>query len=64
MAEWLTVPEAATISGYHPDHLRELIRNDAIAAVKKGNSWWVDKASLLTYLESAKKSEDKRRGPK
>jgi len=64
MADWITTAEAAELSGYHPDHLRELIRDGQIAAVKKGNAWWVDSKSLLTYLKAAQKSEDKRRGPK
>ena len=62
--DWITITEAVELSGYHPDHLRELIREGKIAATKKGNSWWVDKQALLAYLKAAKKSADKRRGPK
>ena len=64
MADWITTTEAAELSGYHPDHLRELIRDGQIAAVKKGNAWWVDRKALVAYLKAAQKAEDKRRGPK
>ncbi len=62
--EWITTQEAAELSGYHPDHLRELIRAGKVGAVKKGNAWWVARKSLLAYLRAAQKSTDKRRGPK
>lgn len=61
---WLSTDEAAELSGYHPERIRELIRAGAIAATKKGNSWWVDRQSLLDYLKAAAKSSDQRRGPK
>jgi excisionase family DNA binding protein len=65
MAEqWLTVNEAAEISGYHPVYLRRLIRGGEITAEKKGNAWWVDRKALLAYLEAAQKSSDRRWGPK
>ena len=63
-AMWLTVEESVQLSGYHPDHLRRLIRAGEIAAVKKGNAWWVQRDSLTAYLEVARQSEDRRRGPK
>lgn len=62
--EWVTTVEAASISGYHPEHIRELIRDKKIVAVKKGNAWWVDLASLIAYAKAAKQTEDKRHGPK
>jgi len=64
MTEWMTVSEAAAATGYHADHLRELIRAQKVRAVKKGNSWWVDHQSLLKYAKAAQNSGDKRRGPK
>ena len=63
-AIWLTVEEGVQLSGYHPDHLRRLIRASDIAAVKKGNAWWVQRDTLMAYLDAAKPSEDGRRGPK
>ena len=62
--EWITTTEAAKLSGYHPEHIRELIREGKIAAVKKGNAWWVDRKALFAYLKEAEKLSDKRHGPK
>ena len=41
MADWITTTEAAQLSGYHTEYVRELIRNHAIDAEKKGNDWCV-----------------------
>jgi excisionase family DNA binding protein len=62
--DWLTVQEAAKISSYRADHLRELIRNGKIEARKFGPVWAVNRQSLLAYISTALKSEDKRHGPK
>jgi excisionase family DNA binding protein len=62
--EWITSAEAAELSGYHPEHLRRLVREGRIKARKFGNVWQIDRKSLLAYLEAAEKSDDKRRGPK
>jgi len=64
MADWITTTEAAELSGYHPEHLRELIRTGVIKAQKWGRDWQVSRASLLAYIQEAEKSKDKRRGPK
>ena len=65
MAEdWITTAEAARLSRYHPEHLRELIRNGAIKAQKWGRDWQVSRASLIAYMREADKSTDKRRGPR
>jgi len=62
--EWLTTAEAAELSGYHPEYVRELIRDGKIEGRKFGIVWQVSKESLTVYLESAKDSKDKRWGPK
>lgn len=62
--EWLTVQEAAKLSGYHAEYLRLLIREGKIVARKFGPIWAIDKSSLLTYLKNAEKSLDRRHGPK
>jgi excisionase family DNA binding protein len=62
--DWITTRDAAEISGYHPDHLRRLIRAGEVKARKFGNVWQVSEQSLVTYLEAANQSNDKRRGPK
>jgi len=65
MAEdWLTTVEAAEFSGYHREYLRELIREGKLAARRFGSVWAIDKTSLLAFLEAARKSRDRRRGPK
>jgi excisionase family DNA binding protein len=61
---WVTVNEAARLSGYHAERIRELIRDGKIVATKKGNSWWVDSKSVLTYVKDAQKTKDKRFGPR
>jgi excisionase family DNA binding protein len=62
--DWITTREAVELSSYHPDHLRELIRDGQIEARKFGIVWQVSKQSLLDYLNAASNSSDKRRGPK
>jgi excisionase family DNA binding protein len=61
--EWLTVSEAAKLSGYHPETLRELMRDGKINARKVSIVWLVDRESLLAYMEKAKAMGEKR-GPK
>lgn len=62
--EWLTVQEAAKISGYHAEYLRLLVREGKLNARKFGPLWAISKFSLLAYLETAQKSNDGRQGPK
>lgn len=62
--EWMTVDEAAELSGYHPNYLRALIRAEKIEAVKKGSSWWVSRQSVEDYVAAAKAKDDDRWGPK
>jgi len=62
--DWLTVQDAARLSGYRADHLRELIRDGKLKAQKFGPIWAVNRQSLLTYMNEALKSEDRRHGPK
>ena len=58
--EWLTVNEAAKLSGYNADHLRELIRDGKIKAQKFSIVWMVDRESLLAYKTKAQASGKKR----
>ena len=62
--EWLTVTDAAEISGYHPEHIRRIIREGKINARKFGPLWQVSYSNLMEYQALAEESEDKRRGPK
>jgi len=62
--EWLTVAQAAELSGYHRVYLTDLIRAGKIEAHKFGPIWQVSKSALLAYIREAKKSKDGRRGPR
>lgn len=62
--DWLTVAQAAELSGYHPVYLRELIRARKIEARRFGPLWQVSRKSLLSFVEAARRSGDARRGPK
>lgn len=62
--DWITTTEAAGLSGYHPERVRELIRGGQIEARKFGTIWQVSRNSLLAYLQAAEKTGDGRWGPK
>ena len=62
--DWLTVQEAAKLSGYHPEYIRRLIRDNAIKAQKVSIIWLVDRESLQRYVDKASSSEDGRYSPK
>lgn len=62
--DWITTKEAVELSNYHPDHLRELIREGKIEARKFGIVWQVSKKSLLDYIDAASKAGDRRWGAK
>ena len=64
LPEWITTREAAELSGYHVDYLRQLARQGVLPASKKGSMWWVDRDEFLVFLEEQKASDDARRGPK
>ncbi len=64
MDDWLTIQEAASLTGYHAEYLRTLTREGKIIARKFGPVWAINKSSLLTYLKTAEKSPDRRHGPK
>jgi excisionase family DNA binding protein len=47
--EWITTSEAAELTGYSPHYVRRLMRKSRVAAKKWGNTWMIDKQSLLDY---------------
>lgn len=61
---WISVSEAAKASGYHPERIRELIRDGKVNARKFSIVWQVNRVSLMKYLSEAQRSADKRHGPK
>jgi excisionase family DNA binding protein len=62
--DWITMQEAAELSGYHPEHLRRLIKRGDIVARKVSIIWLISRQSLLEFVAQARQSEDKRRGPR
>lgn len=63
MEDWLTVDQAAELADYHPERIRELLREEKIAGRKFSTVWMVDRSSLLAYVEQIN-SKGKKRGPK
>jgi len=62
-SDWITTKQAAERSRYHPEHVRELVREGRVQAQKFGEVWQVSRASLLIYLRKVEKMGE-RRGPK
>lgn len=62
--EWLSVTDAAKLSGYHPEYIRRLIRDGEIEARKFSIVWQIRRDSLEAYVENAKSQVDKRYTPK
>ena len=59
-SEWLTVQEAAQLSGYNPEHITRLIRQGKIEAQKFSIVWQVNRDSLMAYQSKAQQLGDKR----
>lgn len=47
--EYVSVEEAAKITGYAATYIRQLLREEKIKAQKKGTMWWIDMESLKEY---------------
>jgi hypothetical protein len=62
--EWITVGQAAELSGYNREHIRRLLRDGFVIGRKFGIVWQVNRVSILAYLSEAHDSEDRRHGPK
>ncbi len=61
--EWLTVQQAAELSGYHPNYIRLIIRTGKVKARKFATVWQVNRTALLAYIRKTEKLGAKR-GPK
>ncbi len=59
-ADWLTVNEAAALTGYHPERIRELVRDQKITARKFSIVWQVSRSSVLAYRAQMQKLGAKR----
>lgn len=62
--DWITVSDAAKLSGYNEEHIRRLLREGLVDGRKFGIVWQVKRSSINLYLSNAQSSEDKRHGPK
>ncbi|MGD9092089.1 MAG: helix-turn-helix domain-containing protein [Anaerolineales bacterium] len=60
----ITVQEAAEITGYNVQYLRRLLRAGKLDALKIGQIWLVNLASVQAYFSRAISSNDLRCGPK
>ncbi len=60
MEDWLTTYEAAMVSGYNPDYIRQLIRSNKVQGRKWGLAWQVNRRSLEEYLKTAEKLGERR----
>jgi len=58
LSDWMTVREAADLTGYNPEQIRRLARESKIISQKWGNAWMINRPSLVVYLET------EGRGPK
>ena len=54
MTDYISTAEAAKIAGYTEDYMRRLARTKKVKADKKGGQYWVDRDSLVAYLEMVK----------
>ena len=63
MGDWLTIKEAATLAGYHENHIRRLARSGEVKARKVVIVWLVSRKSLDAYLRR-QEQQGERRGAK
>jgi len=64
MAEtWISVSEAAKLTGYTPEHIRRLVASGKVQGQRFASVWQVGRRSLLAYVKAAEKLGAKR-GPK
>jgi hypothetical protein len=64
MAEkWLTIKQAAELSGYHPEYVRQLVYAGRVKARKFTFVWQVSHIDLQRYVQQVGKRGEKR-GPK
>ena len=61
--DWITTAEAAQLTGYHPNHIRRLIRAGEVKARKWGSAFMISRESLLDYAQRMT-TQGQKRGPK
>ena len=50
---WITLPQAAEISGYTTGHLRYLLRNGRLEGEKLGRDWFTTVEAVERYKETS-----------
>jgi len=53
--EWITTAEAAELTGYSSVTFRWLVREGRINGRKRGRDWFLDRKSVLDYVEEMKR---------
>ena len=48
--DFITLKEAGSISGYHPDYIGALIRSNKVKGKKVGKNWFVSKKEVQEYF--------------
>ena len=64
MPDYLTVEETAHFLGYHPEYVREMVRQGKLRADKKAGVWLLYREAVEKYREAVrgKSKHDPRRG--
>ncbi len=60
MTDFISVHEAAKVSGYSENYVRDLAKKGKIRAEKKGNMFWVHSESLRAYMAAMKEAGTQR----
>lgn len=63
MARLITTTEAAQLTGYARDYVRQLVKSGKVKGKRLGRDWLIDERSLLRYKATLTKQGAKR-GPK
>lgn len=64
LSDYLSIIDAAEVSGYREQYLRRMSRAGRLKATKIGHFWLIEKASLEAYMRLAHSSNDSRYGPR
>ncbi len=48
--DFITLKEAGSISGYHPDYIGALVRSNKVKGRKVGKNWFVSKSEVQEYF--------------
>jgi len=61
---WLTTEEAAEILGYHPETIREMMRENRLRGRKHGHVWLVDSNSVEIFRKRIQAKGFKKNDPR